>query len=1067
MGDFMQWNYDQAEVFDPWASLYSYPPKLHAVHEPSSDAEARAKRSSMANTRVVEACSYNQAPTGHSNPSTDLRADKGNTLPRSRDTLTDPASNTDAKCVSSLSGSPKMSSHSHHCCTQLQQQNTELKGALCTQRQQISELHLQVSSLQREVVTTTASYERLLARVIPSHNSLTRPLSFQPFFRILKFVRAANSHLPTYRREHYVGQFYWTEESFEKERLGVSDVTVLRDEHSGPLSFLVGEDGVVVSTRRQQQFFRFGRILYNTLLRYEMAPGDWHDIDVYALEWFCLAIRVKYTEFRLCDDNWKAEAFGALHYTKWCRPSRTPSRSSSSESETVRAQDAQEAETNAPSRMKEAQLSQRSLDSNLEVRKRKEVTVQVTRPSYLDSDTLAMVGDTPTGAVFDAWGGNTGLVSDFASVHEEKDCLDEFARVAASPPSSSSWFAFTVPNLNQPHAVHIPVEDPPDFLELKAQEQSRVAAASKLAEEKRQQFDVLKKDVAYKAKPRGKEKKQWHVQTRRALDDMISSCLDDFERDKARQIKAKRRATARCHQAERRLQQATSSTKLKEQDEQKAWEQRSDIRQRLVNLVKYVDHVERAYRKEERVLLSLQFSEELATSRSESSKESDAHEQPVEGPHAKKLRLSRMSPDFDSYHAVVMGQRVKEFRKKKAEAARKVEEEKKARVQEKREHEARERSARMEAVLRQRRAAKSSDAQEQPSAKQLRGTERKLERESGTVVSKVAEKSTGAPSVVQKFRPSVFGKPHVQQKWDRTSVVDLQPAPVDERYEAGGSGHKSSEGTMETTPKYRPNMFSGRPKPTAPTQPAERTDTQAEARAKAQMEFQARMKARLEAQAIAAAKRRRELEHTIAPEDARNKGLRTETEQRAPLSNSTIKNEIPGRTDTISTVPGTSGPRRTPGAYSLSTPLPTPDPMAHKHVSGWRLSTTMPRGGVPVARQGTEDSTRDASAAFMRSEKSPRAPLAMASPRVGTQLPTSKLVGNSTNFTSQLGTDNSRNDLFPPTTKTRERGLAANSPVPKPTAAKDTTEAALRQESRFTPVKRWTPSHEVWRPEKM
>ncbi|KAI6127000.1 hypothetical protein F5141DRAFT_1084866 [Pisolithus sp. B1] len=1067
MGDFMQWNYDQTEVFDPWASLYSYPPELHAVHELSSDAEGRTKRSSMANARVAEACSYNQAPSGHSYPSTDLRADKENILPRFRDTSTDPASNTDTKPVSSLSGSPKMSSHSHHCCTQLQQQNTELKGALCTQRQQINELHLQVSSLRREVVTTTASYERLLARVMPSHNSLTRPLSFQPFFRILKFVRAANSHLPTYQREYYIGQFYWTEESFEKERLGVSDVTVLRDEHSGPLSFLVGEDGVVVSTRRQQQFFRFGRILYNTLLKYEMAPGDWHDIDVYALEWFCLAIRVKYTEFRLCDDNWKAEAFGAVHYAKWCQPSRATFRSSSSESETVRAQDAQETETNAPSRMKEARLSQRSLDSNPEVRKHKEVTVQFTQPLDLDLDTLAMVGDTPAGAVFDAWGGNTGLVSDFPSVHEERDGLNEFAGLAASPSSANSWFAFTVSNVNQPHAVHIPVEDPPDFLELKAQEQSRVAAASKLVEEKRQQFGVLKKDIAYKAKPRGKEKKQWHVQTRRALDDMISSCLDDFERDKARQSNAKRRTTARYHQAERRLQQATSSTKLKERNEQKAWEQRSDIRQHLANLVKYVDHVERAYRKEERVLLSRQFSEELATSRSEPSRESDPHEQLVEGPHARKLRLSRMLPDFDSYHAVVMGQRVKEFRKKKAEAARKVQEEKKARVQEKRERETRERLAHMEAVLRQRRAAKSSDAQEQPSAKQLRGTERKLERESGTVVSKVAEKLPGAPSVALKLRPGVFGKPHVQQKWDRTSVVDLQPAPVDERYEAGGSGHKSSEGTTETTPKYRPSMFSERPKLTVPTQPAERTDTQAEARTKAQTEFQARMKARLEAQAVAAAKRRRELEHAVAPEDARNKGLRTETEQRAPPSNLTVKNEFPGRTDTISSVPGTSGPRRTLGAYSLSTPLPTSDPVTHKHVSGWRLSTAMPRGGNPVTRQGTEDLMKDASVAFTRLEKSPRAPLAMASPRVGTQLPTSKLVGNSTNFTSQPGTDNPRNDLFPPMTKTRARGLAANSPVPKPTAAKDTTEATLRQESRFTPAKRSTPSHEVWRPGKM
>lgn len=1095
MGDFMQWNYDQAQVFDPWASLYSYPPDSHAVHELSSDAEARLKRSPVADTAVVETCSYSRGPGGHPNRTTDIQADKENIVPRFRDTSTDPSSNIESDFVSSLSGSPKISSHSHNYCVELQQQNTELKGALCSQRQQISELRLQVSSLQREVATTSASYERLVSRVIPSHNSLTRPLSFQPFFRILKFARAANSHLPTYRREHYIGQFYWTEESFEKERQGFSNLTVLRDEYSGPLSFLVGEDGVVVSTRRQQQFFRFGRLLYNTLLRYEMAPGDWHDIDVYALEWFCLAIHVKYAEFRLCEDHWKAEAFGAVHYAKWCQPSRAALRSSFSESETVRAQEAQETEISAPFRAEETQLSQCILDSNIEVRERKDVAVQVTRSSGFA--TAGIVRDTPVGAVSgEAWAGNTGLVSDFSPVLEEKEDLDDFVGLATPSPSANGWFAFTVSNANQPH-VH--GEDPPNFFELKAEEQSRVAATSKLVKEKRQQLVVLKKGTAYKAKPRGKEKKQWHVQTRRDLDDIISSCLDDFERDKARQNNAKRRATAKRRQA-KKLQQAASSLEMNEQGEREVWEQRSDIRQRLDSLVKYADHVERAHRKEERVLLVRQFSEESSASRAESSTKSDPHAEPVEGPHARKLRLSRMLPDFDSYHALVMGQRLKEFRKKKAEAAQEIKEEKEARVREKREREARERLAHMEAVIRQRRAAKSWDAQEQPSAKQQREAERKLERESGTVPSKAVGVLPGAQSMAPKSRPGASAKLRTQQKWERTSVVDLQPTSTDERYEAGGASHKPSQGAIETTTKYRPSTFAGRPKPTVPTQsveqtdtqaeprttpkyrpgmfgprstptvPAqsiEQTDTQAEARTKAQIEFQARMKARLEAQAIAAAKRRRELEHTTAYEDTRKQGLRMEAGQSAPPSVLTGKNEeIPRRTDAIPTVPGTTAPLRTPGAYTQSTPLPTPDPAIHKHVSGWRpRSTAMPRGEDPAPRSGTQDPMRDSSAAFTHLEKSPRTSLPNASPRVGMQTP--KSVGNTANSARQPGADDPRSNRFPPATRAREHGLAVNSPLPKPTVVKDTVEAALRQsESRFVSSNRLTPSHDVWRPRK-
>ncbi|KAI6024244.1 hypothetical protein EDC04DRAFT_286969 [Pisolithus marmoratus] len=1041
MSGFMQWNGDQGQVFNPWASLHTHSPKSHAVRELSGDAQARLS-SATANARAIEAYSYNQAPGGHPSSTTDLHAEKENILPRFRDNLTGASPNTESR-------SPGMPSHSHNCYTELQEQNAELKGALNSQLQQIGELRLQVSSLQREVVTTTASYEQLLARVMASHNSITRPLSFQPFFRILKFARAANSNLPTYQRENYIGQFYWTEESFEKERQRLSGLTVLRDEHSGPLSFLVGEDGVVVSTRRQQQFLRFGRVLYNTLLRYEMAPGHWHDIDVYALEWFCLAIRVEYVEFRLCDDHWKAEAFGAVHYAKWCQPTRAALRSSFSQSETVRAQDAQETETNTSSRTEEVQLARRILDSNLEVRERKEVAVQVTRPlgDFASPETAE---GTPVGAVVDHWkgNGNTSLVSDFPLVLEEKGDVDDSARLAVSPSSASSWFSFAV---NQPHPVHDHAEDPPDFFELRAQEQSRVVATSKLVKEKRQRFDALKKETTYKAKPRGKEKKQYHVQTRRALDDAISSCLADFERDKARQNNAKRRVAANKCQAERRLQQATSSLEMHEHREQKAWEQRPEIRQRLDSLVKYVDHVERAYRKEERVILTHQFSEELAASSTGSSTKSD--------PRAKRLRLSRMLPDFDSYHAVVMGQRVKEFRKKKAEAAQKIKEEKEARVREKRKHEAWERSAQMEAVLRQRRAAKSWNAQEQQSTKQQRETERKPEHGSGTIPSKAVERLSGAESTAPKPRPGMSAKPRIQQKWERTSVPDTQPISTNEWYETGGASRKSSQGVLEPPPKYRPSMFGGRPQLPVPAQPAEKADTQAEARTKAQTEFQARMKARLEAQANAAAKRRQELEQ-VALEDTGKKGLRMEAKQSSSSSILTVKNEIPG--EVVSTVPG-AGPRHTPGASSPSTLLPTPDPVTHKRVNGWRLSTTMPREGAPVEHSGTQGLVRDAGAAFTHFERSPRIPVPTTSLRVGIQPPTGKLVGNTTNPTWQPGTDDPWTDRFPSASRAWRRGLQVNPPVPQPIMVKDTREAAPGQESRS---KRLTPSHEVWRPGK-
>ncbi|KAL4076613.1 hypothetical protein V8B97DRAFT_1468674 [Scleroderma yunnanense] len=695
-GLFTRWNHDRVQdVFDPWASLYSYPGSSHAGHEVEGETETCVRTSPITSVAITETRTNDPPPSDHLHGSTDFEEQQPMTLPQYYDGTSDSSISTDSDLISLTSGSHKPSRRRAKV-VELQLQNTELKKALQVQQAEVSELRTQLSSLRGELASTTASYERLLARVIPTPNNFTQSPPFRSFFRILKFARAANSKLPIYLREDYVGQFYWTEESFVRENR--DGLTVIRDEHSGPLPFLVGENGIVVSGQRQDRLFRFGRMLYNTLLKYEMAPRAWVDIDVYALEWFCLAIRIKCLEFRLCDDHWKAEAFASINYGKWQQPHGATM--ASQESEMIWFRQMQEAETSILAHVSPASQSARD---NRGQWKHKEIAVQVAwSPNTSMTDVLEPAENSPaTDTETHAEDTNNDVLLVCNSVKVKDDDADSSGYPIILP--IEVYFTRN-PTSTDPTQTYY--EDPPDYLELKEAERSRTEANKVVHKEKQRQFERLKDDPIYKAKAHGKEKKQYHVHSRKELGNFISSCLDNFELEremarrneaKARQRMAKWRAYTKRRQAEK---QAVKSTK-KEQEEQREWEQRADIRRRLDNLVKYVDRLERAYRKEEGSLLAREFAEESTADHANFLMTRKAQVESEDGLLAINKRLSRMLPDFQVYHDMVISQRVKEFRMKQREAGKKITEEKEQRLKEKRERETRE-AQQTEAAARQR-----------------------------------------------------------------------------------------------------------------------------------------------------------------------------------------------------------------------------------------------------------------------------------------------------------------------------------------------------------------------------
>lgn len=108
--------------------------------------------------------------------------------------------------------------------------------------------------------------------------------------------------------------------------------------------------------------------------------------------------------------------------------------------------------------------------------------------------------------------------------------------------------------------------------------------------------------------------------------------------------------------------------------------EKKDMNQRLRIIAKRVDHVERAYRKEERPLLAQDYDQQQLNDREtfeitqktrrETSKLS--HKEDLET----KIRLSRMTGDYEVRREVYIQKRGDEFAKKREVAQKKMEEEK-------------------------------------------------------------------------------------------------------------------------------------------------------------------------------------------------------------------------------------------------------------------------------------------------------------------------------------------------------------------------------------------------------
>ncbi|KAF9220577.1 hypothetical protein BS17DRAFT_820428 [Gyrodon lividus] len=731
-------------------------------------------------------------------------------------------SDSDSDSSSSLSQpqqfhvSPTQRSRTRDRSGDLELENAELKKLIGALRNEADELRMQTSSLKGEIAGVNAAYERLLAKVTSGPSNQIQSSYFQPFFRILQLAREADAGLFKCQQENYVGQYYWTEDSFLDEQQN-GFFTATRNSQSGPIPFLVGENGLVVSNRYQEQMARFGCILFNTLRKYGMAPGAWEEIDVYALEWFCLSIRVRFLEFRLCDNHWKAETFATMGYAGWRNP-RNPALLSPVAQEDERLAASLGATRRGSDKMVQVDIGASEVDRS-------------SSEEYFlaDSDLDASVsfGTRESSEPRD----DSTSTSDFPPVFYDKD-MSGFVEVLPRAIRCSSKPAWRSP-LSKRRSVRIRGEDPPDYAQLKLEERSRVETFSGALSQKRQKLEISQGDPAWRAKPRAKEKKLFHVHERRSMGNAIAEQLDVLEGGKAEkqrlQKEANRRrkmviskASIRHRKEDKLISQLRADAQARAvRQEQERWERLPEIRQRLSALVKYVDHVERAYRKEERFLLAQDNARQRSADRAAFLAVQNVRIERARMAHDEKLatieRLSRMLPQFASYQSTIMKQRMSDFRKKQALALKVIEEEK--RRQERRTREFEEAAAKRAA--RRRAQAQLREAEEKLAIlrRQQHEQERVAAIEETQRKARQAELEGRAAQIRAKRKAEADERVTIQRLKERTALTGSRDpeAEADGRLQperrSGVLSHPPS------TPSRPPNSASSSAQPPAKTQP--------------------------------------------------------------------------------------------------------------------------------------------------------------------------------------------------------------------------------------------------------
>lgn len=120
-------------------------------------------------------------------------------------------------------------------------------------------------------------------------------------------------------QEDYEHVQFWTRSEWTKYEHKKKE----KGERYHKLRFISQENGNMVDDSRLSAIGKEATELWNTLYHTRDDPPSWKNKTKIASHYFSNSMRLKFEEFRWCEDNWKIEAFATNRYPDWCRWSRS------------------------------------------------------------------------------------------------------------------------------------------------------------------------------------------------------------------------------------------------------------------------------------------------------------------------------------------------------------------------------------------------------------------------------------------------------------------------------------------------------------------------------------------------------------------------------------------------------------------------------------------------------------------------------------------------------------------------------------------------------------------------
>jgi hypothetical protein len=151
-----------------------------------------------------------------------------------------------------------------------------------------------------------------------SHSASTEsskpfPINVHPTSRLVIPDSPPECHQDDYEDVQFWTRAEWTQYEHKKREKG---------ERYHKLRFISQENGSMVDNARLSAIGKEATELWNTLYHTRDDPPSWKSKTKIASQYFSNSMRLKFEEFRWCEDNWKIEAFATNRFPDWCRWSR-------------------------------------------------------------------------------------------------------------------------------------------------------------------------------------------------------------------------------------------------------------------------------------------------------------------------------------------------------------------------------------------------------------------------------------------------------------------------------------------------------------------------------------------------------------------------------------------------------------------------------------------------------------------------------------------------------------------------------------------------------------------------